>query len=338
MGLQPGKATNDPLSYIAWGKQAAKGTEAATFHFVKHTDNNGFTVDRDNQREKEGGDGQETGFSYVSLVKADGGMGGNARAEFLARSNAAVLGGELVASAAVPSLARHTAFPAASLPYFTIDQRWNDEIERNVDSVFTQLEISGEAGRPFKVNTTFISGGTVYQRDIASTLTPTREQGKPFFFPNGSYIFDAGASYAADWTKVKVTVARNVDDGIQTTGLGRDDVVPLSFDVTIEGTLKYTSRDFYRKVVYNGGSVVISDMATGSVDLVQLQQVQVASGAFATGMMRYQAPLFEWIDAKVNKLDPDGKTVYMDVVGMGIKGATSQLIATVDCTPNTAFA
>src|SRR4051812_6356425 len=130
MGVQPGKATNDPLSYIAWGKQAAKGTEAATFHFVKHTDSNGFTVDRDYQREREGGDGQEVGFTYVSMVKADGGLGGNARAEFTARTNAAVLGADTVGSAAVPSLARHTAAMAASLPYFTIDQRWNDEIER----------------------------------------------------------------------------------------------------------------------------------------------------------------------------------------------------------------
>lgn len=338
MGLQPGKPTNDPINYFAFGKQTAKGAEASTFHFMKHLDGTGFVVDRDIQREREGGDGQEVGFSYVSLVKADGAAQSNMRAGFTARVNAGVLGADVVSSAAIPSLARHTSFPAASLPYYTCEQRFSDELERAPDCVFTNLSIEGEAGRPWKVNAQFISGGTVYQRDVASALTPARETGKPFFYAAGSYIFDGGASYAADWTKIKVEVQRNVDDGIQTTGLGRDDVVPLNFDTNVEGTLKYTSRAFYQKVLYNGGSVVISDLATGSVDLVQLQQVMIASGVYGTGMMRYTLPLFEWTDAKVNKLDPDGKTVYLDVVGMGIKGATSQIIAVVDTNENTAYA
>jgi len=120
MGLQPGKPTNDPINHLAWGKQSAKGTEATTFRFMKHLDGTGFQVERDIQREREGGDGQEVGLSYVSLVKADGAMQSNARGNYQGRSNAAVLGADGVASAAVASLAHHTSYPAASLPYFTI--------------------------------------------------------------------------------------------------------------------------------------------------------------------------------------------------------------------------
>lgn len=338
MGVQPGKATNDPNAYLAFAKQAAKGTEGSTFTFLKQLDGSGFEVEKTIEREREGGDGQEVGLSYVTMVKADGAGNANARPNVVAKLFAAVQGIDVVSSAAVASLARHTTGFGASLPYFTIDQRYADEIERGVDCVFTGFELSGEAGKPWKIAANFISGGTVYQRDIASTLTPVREQGKPMMYPGGSYTFDGGASYAADFTKIKVSVQRNVDDNIQTTGLGRDDVVPLNYDGTIDGTLKYTSRDFYRKVTYNGGSIPISDLPTGSVDLVQLQLTQVASGVFATGMMRVILPCVEWTDSKVNKLDPDGQTVYMDVVGMTVRAATTSVITIVDTDDPAAFA
>lgn len=330
MGAQPGKATNDPSGYLAFGKQSAKGTEASTFVFPKQLDGSAFEVEFDVQSEREGGDGQEVGLRYKSLVKGDGNLVVNARPIAAARVFAAVLGNDAIATAAFPSLARHTANPVASMPYFTVEQRFSDEIERAVDCVFTSFSLEGEAGKPWKVSAGYLSGGTLYQRDVASTLTPTREVGDPHFYPGGSYIFDGGASYAADFTRIRVEVQRGVDDGIQTTGLGRDDIVPLAIDATLEGTLKYTSRDFYKKVTFNGGSVPISQLATGSVDLVSITQAQTASGLFATAMARCVLPLIQWTDAKVNKLDPDGKTVYLDVVGMSIKGATSNVFTVVD--------
>lgn len=338
MGLQPGKATNDPANYIAWGKQAAKGTEATTFHFAKYLDGNGFDIDRTIAREREGGDGQETGLTYTTMVKADPALAGNARGEFLGRVFAAGLGIDAISSSVMPSLTRHTTGLGASLPYYTFEQRWADELERAVDCVCTGWVLESEAGLPFKVSANFIGGGTAYERLMASALTPAREQGKPFFFPFGSYTFDNGASYAADVTKVKIEVQRGVDDGIQTTGLTRDDVVALNFDASIDATIKYTSKAFYNKVTFNGGSAVIVDLPTGSIDLVQLQQVMVASGSFATGMMRVQMPLIEWTDVRVVKMDPDGKTVYLDLVGQTVKGATYPVITTVDCGNANAFA
>jgi hypothetical protein len=337
MGLQPGKASNEPNNYFAIGKQSGKGSEASTFHFLKHLDGSGFEVEKEVQREREGGDGQEAALTYVSMVRADGALNAAVRSQTAGRVWHAGLGADAVGSAAVPSLARHTITPAASLPYYTVEQRFTDEIERVVDGVFTGVELEGEAGRPWKLAANFVSGGSIYQRDVASALTPTREQGKPHFYPGGSYLFDGGASYAADVTKIKVSLARGVDDGIQTTGLNRDDVVALNMDVSVDATLKYTSRDFYQKVTYNAGSQLVQALPTGAIDLVTLQQVMVASGVFATGMHRVQLPLVEWTDARVNKLDPDGKTVYLDVVGMAPKGATHSIILTVDNNDTSAY-
>lgn len=330
MGLQPGVPTNDPLNYFAIGKQTAKGTQASSFFFLKHGDGTGFEVEKEVQREREGGDGQEVGLSYVSMVKADGTVQSNARAQTFGRLVGAVTGSDVIGSAAVATLGRHLMVPVASLPYFTLEQRFAGEIERVVDGVFTQLDIEGEAGRPWKLSAQFISGGTVFQRDVASALTVTREVGKPFFFPGGSYVFDNGASYAADVTKIKIGINRGVDDGIQTTGLNRDDVVPLNADYSVDATIKYTSRDFYQKVTYNGGSGIIQDLPTGSIDLTMIQTVYINASLTASGVARLRMPLIEWQDAKVNKLDPDGKTTYLDLVGMTIKNATYSFIAEID--------
>src|SRR3954471_11657872 len=129
MGLQPGKATNDPSGYFALAKQPAKGTEGSTFFFTKQLDGSAFEVEKEVQREREGGDGQEVGLSYVSMVKADGGLVVNDRPNISALLWAAVLGQDSISSGANPSMARHTAGPVASLPYYTIEQRFADEIE-----------------------------------------------------------------------------------------------------------------------------------------------------------------------------------------------------------------
>lgn len=330
MGL-PGRPTNDPTDYFAWGKQSAKDTDATTFQFPKHLDGSGFDVADEYDRIREGGDGQEVGLSYRTLVKADPQLNALCRPNVAARLWAAVLGSDAVASAAVPSLAQHTAALVGSTPYFTTEQKSGDTVERVTNNVVTSLTLEAEAGKPWQLSAQFLSGGTVVLREAGSALTPSRDTGKPYFYPNGSYLIDGFASYGQLLTKVKVEVTRGVDDGIQTTGLSREDVIPLNFDATCDATIKVTSRDFYRKVKYTPtGSTIPVELATGSIDLTQLQLAPVTSTAQATSTMRVRLPLIEWVSAQMNKLDPDGKTVYLDVVGMSIKGATTPVIAQHD--------
>jgi hypothetical protein len=67
-------------------RQASRrGFEASTFHVPKQPDGTGFQVDCDIQREREDSDGQKVGFSYLSLVKADGALNANARGNFVGR-------------------------------------------------------------------------------------------------------------------------------------------------------------------------------------------------------------------------------------------------------------
>lgn len=334
MGAQRGKVTNEPSNYFAFGKQSAKDVEAGTFFFTRHMSGTGYEQQSNVDSIREGGDGQEISLRYRTLVKGDGALNSLGRQSITARLFHGVLGSDSIATAGIASLARHTAVPVSSLPYFTIEQAHADNIERQSNGVWTEVTVTGEAGQPWKIAAAFTAAGTMTFRDIASAMTPTRESGRPVFYPGGSYAFDGAGSYAADITKWSVKVTRGVDDTIQTTSLNRDDVLPLTLEVECDATLKYTSRDFYQKVQYNSGSSIPQSLPTGQISLVQYSQVGTLG---ASALSQIVIPLLEWTDAKVNKLDPDGKTVYMDVIGQSIKNSTYAIYAINDNTDLTTY-
>lgn len=314
----PGRPTNEPSNYLALGVQSAKDAEATNFRFFRQLDGSGFTVDPDATSEREGGDGQEVGLRYKTLVKSDGAVNANARPDAFAQLLTAVLGQDSVASIAA-LLHDHTITPAASLPYYTADQRWADEVERTTNVQFTGLDIEFEAGRPLKLTGQFISGGSVVQRDIASALTPVREAGEPFFYPAASVWADGAGT--AKVSKGRVSIKRALDEGIQTNALSRHDVVPLNFDIDADLTLLYEDRAFYRKVRYTpAGSQVPIALATGALGIF----VPLASHS-----ARLEMPLLHWTGAAVNKLDPDGKTMWLDVAAMSVKGATHPIFGVI---------
>lgn len=338
----PGRPTNEPDNYFAIGKQSAKDTEATTFHFLKHLDGTGLERDDNIESVREGGDGPEVGLRYRTAVSLDGAANANARPELAARLLAYVLHSDTVTDAAsgfgATEAQVHTAVPTHRGPsnpyYLTLEQAFADEIERVSNALVTTLTIEGEQGRPVKMSAEFLGGGTPYHRESpASSLTPTRESAQPYFFPNASVVLDGAAN--SKITKFKQTIRRGVDADIRTTSLHREDVVSLTFDTDLEFTLKYEDRTLYRKVHANGGTQV------------PLQAIDLATGAFkfysefgAGTTLRFfetNQPVFEYVGARVNKLDPDGKTMYIDVTAMGIKGATHQFFSRVQTASGGAF-
>src|SRR6185437_2989011 len=332
------QVTNNPANYVAVGKQAAKDTEATTFYFLKQLNGSGFQLTWNVTGEREGGSGQEVTLRYKDKIKADGQLNANARYGWAARSLAWILGSETVASqaAGATSVQAHTAVLVGSAPYLTVEQRYADEIERADNCMLTTVSIEGQAGKPIKFNANFMVGGTVFQRDVSSALTPVRETSRPFFFPYGSYTFEGLASYSNKITKFKIEIQRHVDDAIQTTGLNNEDVTPLNFDASLDATIVYETRDFYQKIAYTGGSQISPDFATGSFQLNVLTPGAAIPGAYnpgvATGyLMNVTLPFLQYVDGKVNKLDPDGKTMYLDVVMNTLGGvvASSSVFSTI---------
>jgi hypothetical protein len=327
----PGRSTNEPSNYSAVGKQAAKDTEAATFTFLRHLDGTGFDLAEEVESVREGGDGQEVGLRYKTAVTADGAQVANARPEIAARLLAYALGADTVGPpAGVGTSAsgvanEHLLTPTSLLPYLTIEQFWADKVERAPNTQVTNLDVEFEAGRPFKLTVQEVCGGSQYARAVASALTPTRETGAPFMYPGASVTLLGVAG--AKMTKGKISIARNLDTGIRTTGLNREDVVGLTFDVSVEGTLKYESATTLYDIQNfggAGGTQIPFDLATGALVIAQNN----GSGTNAR-YLEIGVNAFHITDARVNKLSPDGAVMYVDFSAQGYRSATNQLYAKV---------
>lgn len=324
----PGRATNEPTNYYALGKQSAQGSEAGTFLFFRHLDGTGFEITEDVESVREGGDGQEVGLRYKTAISADGPVVANARPEMAARLLAWTLGVDTptvpngFATVATGVANEHWLTPAATVPYLTADQFWADQTERAIDSKITSLLIEFEQGRPLKFSGQLIGGGSVYFP--ASPQSPTRETSQPFYFPGASIVIEGAGNPLV--TKGSIKIDRGMDDTIRTTGLNRQDVVESAIDVSGAFTLKYESATLYDKVHAGGagGSQIPIDLATGALSLWQ---------AFGAGTLFRHLGIFQtgfhYTQARVNKLDPDGKTMYIDVAWDNYKSGTHALFARV---------
>jgi hypothetical protein len=321
------KPTNDPITYLAAGVQSAVNVDATSFYFFKHLDGSGHEPEADIQSEREGGDGQESGLRYIQKNVSDGAVNVNGRPGAMGRLWAWALGQASVAEI-TPSTAlikEHTAFSGASQPLLTFEQRAPDDlIERTTNNIITNLEETWEAGNPLKLTAQYMSGGSLGRRSTASALTPTRETTLPIQYPGASVsltVNDSAGGAAATTIKItkgKITVKRGVDDSLQTTGLNRDDILGLTFDIDFEGTARYESLELYRNVYMGAGTTMLTEVATGTFNLFS------ARGSFSH---RVNIPVMNITAAKVNRLDPDGKTTFVDFVGASIKNATNSIFA-----------
>jgi hypothetical protein len=137
----------------------------------------------------------------------------------------------------------------------------------------------------------------------------------------GATVVLTGAP-GAKMTKGKLTIKNEIDDDIYTSNLYREDAVETAYDVDIEGTLKYEDKTLYERCKYGGagGTAVPVDLATLGLDLL---------AARGTQSLQLLAPGLEIGDSKVNRLDPDGKTAYLDFSAMSVKSATASFTAKV---------
>jgi hypothetical protein len=329
-----GWSSNRPSDYFAIGVQTAVGTEAATFRFPKHLTGSGFALTPDVADEREGGGGQEVALSYKKMIKADGNILANLRGvgavyaivDSVLGNTATVLTVVSEPDTASPANQKVRMVLAPTLPYLTIEQRYSDQVERVSNAKGNQLTIDGGAGLPLKIAAQFSGAGTVYQRDIASALTTVYDTTDPIYFPRGSYVLTGLTASGSKITKFKTTVQRHLDEAIQTTDLYRDDLVELTTDTALDVTLKYEDRLLYQGVIYGGGSVVPIVLASANF-MGYANNGQVA-GATAYRAIKIGHNNLLAKSAAVNKLEPDGKTVYVDVAFTSIKpaGATDTLV------------
>ena len=327
----PGRSTSELSNYIAWGVQSAKNTEASTFYFAKHLNGSGYDTENDTAQERIGGSGKEIGLVYKTAVKADGSIMTYAWPDGFGRLLTAALGADAVTAvgaSGASTLTSHLITPTTggTLPYLTIDQNWADETERVSNCLISDLKIEGEAGKPVKLSAQFISGGTPYVR--GSAISPvTREAGTPLMVPGGSALWTVSAEFggnveSAEITKWSLEIKNTLDDAIRTLSLFREDVVWNMIDFNLDATIKYVNRESWNTVHYGGGTQVPVAVPTGAFSFYTGQQ---SSGGSLSAYI--SMPFLEVGNVKVNRLDPDGKTMYLDFTAFGVANATNTIFA-----------
>lgn len=346
-GLPAGRVTDDATNYLAIGLQSAKDVDATNFYFLKHLDGSGFDVNVDFSSERVGGSGREIGLRYRTKVTADGQYVAYAQPDFLGRVLAATLWQDTVTAGPSqgvgnPYYSTHAINSGASVPlYQTVEQNWADETERTANCIISNLKLEGEAGKPVKVTAQFVSGGTPHYQ--ATQLTAAREAAFPLMVPGGSVAivaggtsFGGGGGYgigasSLQPTKWAVEIKNAPDDGIQTTGLNREDVLVLTQDFDISGTVKYINNALWNTVWYGQGSTV----PTGTLEDGQFFFNTTNPSSMSATIF---APFIEFTGLKVNRLDPDGKTMYLDFTASTRNVGTNSLQCTVVSAASTSYA
>lgn len=344
MGLA-GRTTNDPSNYLAVGIQAEKDVEASTFYFTKHLDGSGFDVEPEIASERIGGGGREVGLRYKTGIKADGQVVQYGWPDGTGRmlAWAGLLDEAPVIKATTAMVVEHFMRSGGTvLPYLTVEQNWADETERTSNAVVASLKLEGEAGHPIKFTEQFISAGT--PRVATQLLVPARETGGPYMYPGASAVLEIfspetaeGAPATAttsELTKWSLEIKNTLDDAVRTMQLQRADVPWENVDFDLDGTVRYTSKTIWQQIQFNGGRLGNRNfLATGAFTFF----TKPLYGAQATYTLEIKMPFIEFSGAKVNRLDPDGKTMYLDFTAMNIANATYSLQARVFTTATGAY-
>ncbi len=317
-----GYSSADPRNYLAMAKQKTVSEEATTgFKFLKYLGDSGLKHDNGSESVFEGGDGQDQGLHYRTSVKPDGQVVAYARPDMFTYLSAWALGSAAVVGTSV-GVGTSVYTPNATVPFLTVEQAWGggNQIDRVMSAIVTGFQVEGEAKAPWKVTAPFIGGGTPYFRDgAASALSAVLESGDPAMYAGGAYLIDGATSL--DITRFTYNFQRNVDDDLFTTDVYRRKVIPLSRQVSVDFQVIWQDQALYRNIQYGGGSFVPPNLATGAF--------HAERRLTASQLIAIDVPLLRYTNVEVNRLEPDGQTVVLDVSAMGAKGGTGLVQHTI---------
>jgi hypothetical protein len=317
----------DPRNYIALARQANADTEATTgFKFLKYLGGSGVNIEDDNESIYEGGDGQDQGLHYRSRVRPDGSIELYARPDAFTFLSAWALG-SAAALGTSDAVGTSIFVPNATIPALTYEQAFagGNQIERVNAAYLTGWQVEGEAGAPWRMTLPVVGGGTPYFRDgAASALSPVLESGDPAMYAGGAYLIvpssNGTLATSLDVRRFSVNFARNVDDDLFTNQPFRRKVVALSRSLEVTFQVIFQDASLYKMVRWGGGSVIAANLATGAF---RARRELAASQA-----MQIDVPNLRYTGLEINRLDPDGQTVVMDVSAMGVRAGTGILQVT----------
>lgn len=294
-------------------------TTVAQLRFAKYMSGTRFGVEPEVTFLREGGDGQDFGYSFKNRQKSSGQLVFNARPEILGQLLQLLPGGATWDGGSAPAL--HTFHSGhASYPWSTIvTQHPGSDIGHLLSDVrFTGITFEYESGQPVKITAPFIALSHGASIGAFTASYDTREE--PFLYHHSpTFVLDSSGDTAI--SRVMIEHTFNVEE-LQAQSVELDDAVVQNKDTTIEITRRYEDATLWKKVAMGAGVSPTISVPTSSLRVNQ----QYFSGG-SIRQLDMNAKLIAWETADIGELNPDGVTVNDVYAGKILKGATHAIFA-----------
>lgn len=328
-------STTDERNYIGVGLQSARGTAVTPTVFVPYVD--GPKVDHGMKGDGifEAGTGPYPSRTEKESHDPKGGFSLAWRPKTLAQLSAWFLGAD--SAAAAGSLYDHTAIPAHTPLYLTIERCIADEIvERFVDAVLTKLTIKQDGGKDLMADFEWSSltaawTGSATSESYESGVSGSTPGG-PFRGNEATYTIDgSSATDVAEW-EIELERTYDAPHLSSVTGLhqvkhaiaGKIKVKQLALATTPYRTIAYSSasgtapnKNFFQ----NGAFIAAYDNGLSSTN-ARLATITL--------------PGVDWTEVNVTDADPKGETVYVERSGVVTKEASNAFAGVVSRTADSA--
>lgn len=254
------------MGYVGIGVQADKGTAVDPSQFIKYQGSPTMTPEMVYEQYNEGGDSPYPGITLKERHNPNGSFELLARPSIAGLLFAALLGADAVAGEAAPYT--HTITPSAydDMPWVTIERSIADVIvERVKDARITEIEISGEPGKPIVLSVSY-QGLTSSSETAAQEATYSAEM--PFIFWQGTYTADA-VNISAEVSEFSITMTNVFDEDEQHNQIVRNEMTLIRREIETSFSYKLDSDNTadYEAVYYATDGSPAEEMYEGSLKI-----------------------------------------------------------------------
>lgn len=322
------RSTSSSAHYVGVGKQSVKGTGVSPTVFAPYQGDVDLDSGQDAADVREAGVGPYLARRMKTKHDPNGGFGMAVRPKTFAQFAAWFLGAD--ASASAGSLYDHTATPAETNTPVSVEQAAGvsgDIIERFVDGYFKSLVLSGKGNEDVMSKFAWFALTPTWQSTAAS---PSYESGVSGSTPGGPYrnheaAFTIDGSSASNVESWEIGLEWKYDEDLRLSKVTRGQTLKLE----LTGKVKVrqlidasTMVDDYRKGVYGSTTGTAADKNLFSAGSLV---VALDNGLSSTNLRQLTVtlPAITWDKNDYSKLNPDGKTMYLDREGTVAKSGSA---------------
>ena len=204
-------------------------------------------------------------------------------------------------------------------PWMTLERKLTGTQVQRIRSVkLSSISLDAEAGKPvvMAVEGTGLSAAvvTTAQSDTYEVTTA------PMSFYHGTFHVNAPTTTNFDIKSFSIKLTTENDEGIQTTGLTRKDILNLRVTSEITLALNYTDFIMWKKANYGAGSAPTESYSDGSLDVI----LKTSAGVNER-RLQITIPKVRLKPHAIN-LDPAVKILEQPLSGMAMKQSSTELV------------